>query len=106
MKNESYGPSWQDCEEALDNAHARFKRPIQISVGWPVRLQPRAAKLAWSCSVSFYKPGDGAFRHVAGSKTFGYNGEYKTAPAALYNAILDSVKRMEEEGLGWDPPAA
>lgn len=105
MTKEAYGPSWADCEELLVNAQARFKRPCQISVGWPVRPLKGFGKGAWCYAVGFYQPGDGALRRLGGSRTFGYGGEFKTAPAALYNAVLDAIRRMEEEGVGLETQA-
>lgn len=94
MASSDYGPSWRDCNEAIQYLRDEYARCVEVRVVTPARRMDGAGYTSWGVFVrSTSLQGDD--KDVVWHREYwGSGGSHKTATAALHRCITEIVATL------------
>lgn len=97
MRNDEHGPSWFDVAAAIEDFHARrgFRPTIQLTA--PFKNPVTQRFVSWGASVAKPPPLGKAVGGRVVWAYWGQGGAHRTAPGAVYRALLDLDTALAEE---------
>lgn len=97
--SEERGPSWYDVSKLAESLRDEYRCAVEFGLVPPVRRFDGRGYTSWSGRVVLTPLGEDSKPKHTVSFTWGLGGTDRTAPGALYKALLDAHEWCEQRQL-------